>query len=77
MIDKDGHFITHLLINTAGILSPFSLSYDVNTHHLWVGSMINNNICVLKCLSPEDAMTDNHPGCPDMNLDSCTRTVTV
>lgn len=43
MIDKDGQFLFHLLIRPLGIFGPSSLSYDVNTHHLWVGSCFNNN----------------------------------
>nr|XP_034309357.1 uncharacterized protein LOC105347843 [Crassostrea gigas] len=37
---------------------PRSLSYDVNTHRLWVGSVDNNNVCVYRYITRQDALTD-------------------
>nr|XP_034309228.1 uncharacterized protein LOC105339862 isoform X2 [Crassostrea gigas] len=42
MLNKNGRFLTYLLIRPSGNLSPHSLSYNVNTHCLWVGSLFNN-----------------------------------
>lgn len=38
ILDKDGKFLSHLLIESQDINLPLSLSYDVNTQSLWVGS---------------------------------------
>ncbi|XP_061186286.1 uncharacterized protein LOC133194325 [Saccostrea echinata] len=45
MIYKDGYFLS--LIPTLVIDRPWSLSYDVKTHLLWVGSL-NDRICVYR-----------------------------
>uniref|UniRef100_A0A8W8M5U7 Uncharacterized protein n=1 Tax=Magallana gigas TaxID=29159 RepID=A0A8W8M5U7_MAGGI len=42
MLDKDGQFLSHLLTASQEMGGPWSLSYDVNTHRLWVGSGYNN-----------------------------------
>lgn len=51
MLDRDGHFLSHLLIRPPGILSPFSLSYDVSTDRLFVGSQYNNRVNVYRYIS--------------------------
>lgn len=51
MLDRDGHFLSHLLIRPPGILSPFSLSYDVSTDRLFVGSQYNNRVNVYSYIS--------------------------
>lgn len=38
ILDKDGQLLYHLLENLGPSLKSCSLSYDVNTHYLWVGS---------------------------------------
>lgn len=43
MLNKDGKFLSHLLALREQMDSPFSLSYDVNTNHLYVGSDSHNN----------------------------------
>lgn len=48
IIDIDGHF---LLTRPPGILTPLSLSYDVYSHHLWVGSQFNNFVGVYKYIT--------------------------
>lgn len=62
MLDKNGQFVSHLLIRPSGIFSPTSLSYDVKTHWLWVGSGINNTMCAYRYMSGQDilrGMTDS------------------
>uniref|UniRef100_A0A8W8M847 Uncharacterized protein n=1 Tax=Magallana gigas TaxID=29159 RepID=A0A8W8M847_MAGGI len=55
---------------------PWSLSYDVNTHRLWVGSgdnthrlwvgsRDNNKVCVYRYITRQDALTDEHRPRPD------------
>lgn len=59
MLDKNGNFLSHLLIRPSGIFTPRSLSYDVNTHRLWVGSKVNSSVCVYRYISRQDALTGN------------------
>ncbi|XP_052694086.1 uncharacterized protein LOC128172333 isoform X3 [Crassostrea angulata] len=58
MIDKDGQFLSHLLIRPFGIFEPCSLSYDANTHRLWVGSFQNSKVCVYKYITRKIALND-------------------
>nr|XP_034319909.1 uncharacterized protein LOC105330123 [Crassostrea gigas] len=60
MLDRDGQFLSHLLIRPSGIFSPYSLSYDVNTHRLWVGSRNNNTVVIYRYITGQDALTDEH-----------------
>lgn len=53
MIDKDGQFLSHLLIRPPGIFDPYSLKYDVNSDCLWIGSGINNNVSVYRYVNRE------------------------
>uniref|UniRef100_K1RFG2 B box-type domain-containing protein n=1 Tax=Magallana gigas TaxID=29159 RepID=K1RFG2_MAGGI len=57
MIDRNGQFLSHLLIRPSGVFSPHSLSYDVNTHRLWVGSFCNNKVLVYRYINRHDALT--------------------
>ncbi|XP_065929646.1 uncharacterized protein [Magallana gigas] len=57
MLDKDGQFLSHLLTKSQEMGEPRSLSYDVNTHRLWVGSY-NNKVCVYRYITRQDALTD-------------------
>ncbi|XP_065929574.1 uncharacterized protein [Magallana gigas] len=57
MLDKDGQFLSHLLTASQRMGGPYSLSYDVNTHRLWVGSW-NNKVCVYRYITRQDALTD-------------------
>lgn len=43
MLNKDGKFLSYLLALTEKMDSPYSLSYDVNTDRLYVGSDSHNN----------------------------------
>uniref|UniRef100_K1Q1E5 Tripartite motif-containing protein 3 n=1 Tax=Magallana gigas TaxID=29159 RepID=K1Q1E5_MAGGI len=65
MLDRDGQFLSHLLIRPSGIFSPWSLSYDVITHRLWVGSGNNNTVVIYRYITRQDALTDEHTPCPD------------
>uniref|UniRef100_K1P1D1 Tripartite motif-containing protein 3 n=1 Tax=Magallana gigas TaxID=29159 RepID=K1P1D1_MAGGI len=58
MLDKDGQFLSHLLTKSQELGVPCSLSYDVNTHRLWVGSNYNNKVCVYRYITRQDALTD-------------------
>uniref|UniRef100_K1QHB9 Uncharacterized protein n=1 Tax=Magallana gigas TaxID=29159 RepID=K1QHB9_MAGGI len=58
MLDKDGQFLSHLLTESQEMRVPWSLSYDVNTHRLWVGSDDNNKVCVYRYITRQDALTD-------------------
>ncbi|XP_052696100.1 uncharacterized protein LOC128174628 [Crassostrea angulata] len=58
MLDCDGQFLSHLLIRPSGIFSPRSLSYDVNTHRLWVGSERNNKVCVFRYITRKHTLAD-------------------
>nr|XP_034309445.1 uncharacterized protein LOC117683739 [Crassostrea gigas] len=37
---------------------PWGLSYDVNTHRLWVGSLVNRKVCVYRYITRKDVLTD-------------------
>nr|XP_034320698.1 uncharacterized protein LOC105327476 isoform X5 [Crassostrea gigas]XP_034320699.1 uncharacterized protein LOC105327476 isoform X5 [Crassostrea gigas] len=62
MINKDGQFLSHLLTESQEMGYPWGLSYDVNTHRLWVGSvsLFNNKVCVYRYITRQDALTDEH-----------------
>ncbi|XP_052692431.1 uncharacterized protein LOC128170710 [Crassostrea angulata] len=65
MINKDGQFLSHLLTTSQEMGRPLGLSYDVNTHRLWVGSWFNNKVCVYRYITRQDALTDQHTPRPD------------
>eukprot|EP00105_Crassostrea_gigas_P007244 XP_011421427.2 PREDICTED: uncharacterized protein LOC105324072 [Crassostrea gigas] len=67
MINKDGRFLSHLLTKSQEMGKPWSLSYDVNTHRLWVGSgsWDNKKVCVYRYITRQDALTDEHTPRPD------------
>ncbi|XP_052692433.1 uncharacterized protein LOC128170711 isoform X2 [Crassostrea angulata] len=65
MINKDGQFLSRLLTKSQEMGLPYSLSYDVNTHRLWVGSWNNNKVCVYRYITRQDALTDEHRPRPD------------
>eukprot|EP00105_Crassostrea_gigas_P038719 XP_019922867.1 PREDICTED: uncharacterized protein LOC105328450 [Crassostrea gigas] len=66
MLDRDGQFLSHLLIRPSGIFYPRSLSYDVNTHRLWVGSWYNNTVVIYRYITRQDALTDLNPATADV-----------
>ncbi|XP_062592783.1 uncharacterized protein LOC134254257 [Saccostrea cucullata] len=48
MIDKDGHFLSLILTPQQGINRPVSLFYEDKTNLLWVGSLLNNTVCLYR-----------------------------
>lgn len=56
LIDKNGMFLSHLLIRPPGVFIPHSLSYDMKTHHLWVGSQEKNKVFVYKYISQRNLL---------------------
>uniref|UniRef100_K1Q2B4 Tripartite motif-containing protein 2 n=1 Tax=Magallana gigas TaxID=29159 RepID=K1Q2B4_MAGGI len=54
MLNKDGQFLSYLLIRPPGTFRPCSLSYDINTHRLWVGSYNNKKVCVYRYVTRLD-----------------------
>ncbi|XP_052683131.1 uncharacterized protein LOC128163541 [Crassostrea angulata] len=65
ILDKDGQFLSHLLTKSQEMGDPYSLSYDVNTHRLWVGSQYKNKVCVYRYITRQDDLTDEHRPRPD------------
>nr|XP_034309442.1 uncharacterized protein LOC117683735 [Crassostrea gigas] len=67
MLDKDGQFLSHLLTKSQEMGRPWSLSYDVNTHRLWVGSEDKNKVFVYRYITRQDALTvvDEHTPRPN------------
>lgn len=59
MIDKDGQFLSHLLTELQEIGEPRSLSYDVKTHLLWVGSG-DKKVRVYRYITNQDAPTGKY-----------------
>lgn len=58
MLDKDGNNLSHLLIRLEVMFKPYNLSYDANTHRLWVGSQYDNNkVCVYRYVTRQDTIT--------------------
>nr|XP_034308033.1 uncharacterized protein LOC105321474 isoform X2 [Crassostrea gigas] len=57
MLDRDGQFLAHLLIRPSGIFTPWSLSYDIKTHRLWVGSDDNSTVVIYRYITRQDAET--------------------
>lgn len=56
MMDKNGMFLSHLLIRPPGVFIPHSLSYDMKTHHLWVGSHEKNKVFVYRYISRRNVL---------------------
>lgn len=56
MIDKDGTFMYFLLTGSDGILEPWGLGYDINSHLLWVGSYNNNMVNVHRYINRRDIL---------------------
>uniref|UniRef100_A0A8W8LNG2 Tripartite motif-containing protein 3 n=1 Tax=Magallana gigas TaxID=29159 RepID=A0A8W8LNG2_MAGGI len=70
MLNKDGQFLSHLLTKSQEMGRPWSLSYDVNTHRLWVGSYNNNKVCVYSYIDTQDALTDEYTHSTDEDTHS-------
>uniref|UniRef100_K1QSH4 Tripartite motif-containing protein 3 n=1 Tax=Magallana gigas TaxID=29159 RepID=K1QSH4_MAGGI len=57
IIDKNGQFLSYLLTKSEEIDEPRSLCYDINTHHLWVGSDNSNKLFVYRYITQQDNKT--------------------
>lgn len=57
MLDKDGRFLSLLQTISQEMNNPRSLSYDVNTHCIWVGSQNENKLCVYRHLTHQNDQT--------------------
>uniref|UniRef100_K1Q322 Tripartite motif-containing protein 2 n=1 Tax=Magallana gigas TaxID=29159 RepID=K1Q322_MAGGI len=66
ILDRDGQFLSHLLIRPSGIFIPHGLGYDFNTHRLWVGSSFKNMIVIYRYITRQDALTDLNPATADV-----------
>lgn len=53
MLDRDGRFLSYLLIRPSGIFSPVSLGYDAITHRLLVGSSVDYKVCIYRYITRE------------------------
>nr|XP_034308132.1 uncharacterized protein LOC117683208 [Crassostrea gigas] len=73
MLDRNGQFLSHLLIRPSGIFSPYGLSYDVNTHHLYVGSEYNNKLYVYRYIHQQEPLTDEFTHFPDGDVMSSSK----
>ncbi|XP_052682719.1 uncharacterized protein LOC128163216 [Crassostrea angulata] len=58
MLHMDGQFLSHLLTRSQEMGKPRSLSYDIKSHRLWVGSWDNNKVCVYRYITRQDTLTD-------------------
>nr|XP_022287633.1 uncharacterized protein LOC111100242 [Crassostrea virginica]XP_022287634.1 uncharacterized protein LOC111100242 [Crassostrea virginica]XP_022287635.1 uncharacterized protein LOC111100242 [Crassostrea virginica] len=61
MLDRDGQFLSYVLITrqTPGMdYVPLSLSYDVTTHAVWVGSFDNNTMSMCQYINRHLHLTD-------------------
>uniref|UniRef100_K1PKJ2 Tripartite motif-containing protein 3 n=1 Tax=Magallana gigas TaxID=29159 RepID=K1PKJ2_MAGGI len=67
ILDSDGQFLSQLLTKSQEMGEPWGLNYDANTQCLWVGSGVNNTLCVYMYTSRKDALTDEHTPGPDGN----------
>lgn len=54
LINKDGQFIVHLL-RAYNMFTPWSLSYDVNTHAIWVGSSDTNMLFIWRYIARKNS----------------------
>lgn len=65
IIEKNGQFLSHLKISQSDLFRPWSLSYDINTHLLWIISFLGGKVCVYRYMDRQDALTNDVPLFPD------------
>ncbi|XP_062569563.1 uncharacterized protein LOC134231598 [Saccostrea cucullata] len=63
MLDSDGHYLTEIQTRQHGIDRPQGLSYDEDTHTLWVGSYWDNRVNLYRVVD-----TDSLTGVPLENI---------
>lgn len=56
MLDRDGQFLSYILIRLLENFTPIGLNYDANTEHLWIGSQ-GNTLYVFRYITNQDALT--------------------
>lgn len=54
IIDKNGNFISYLVIDEQKLIKPRSLCYDTNNHLLWVGSWTNVRMLGYRFINRQD-----------------------
>ncbi|XP_062569597.1 uncharacterized protein LOC134231629 [Saccostrea cucullata] len=72
MLDSEGHYLTEILISQHGIGGPHGLSYDEDTHLLWVGTDWENTVHLYRVVDTdsltglplEDIECSKHPRIP-------------
>lgn len=57
IIDKDGQFLSNVLIRPPGIFIPVSIGYDDITHRLWVGSKVNQRVGIYRYIARRNTVT--------------------
>lgn len=58
MLDKDGQFLSHLMMMPLFVFNPHCLCYDMKTHRLWVGSSDSKSkVIVSRYITHQDAKT--------------------
>nr|XP_022302772.1 uncharacterized protein LOC111110501 [Crassostrea virginica]XP_022302846.1 uncharacterized protein LOC111110501 [Crassostrea virginica]XP_022302925.1 uncharacterized protein LOC111110501 [Crassostrea virginica]XP_022303000.1 uncharacterized protein LOC111110501 [Crassostrea virginica]XP_022303071.1 uncharacterized protein LOC111110501 [Crassostrea virginica] len=69
MLDRDGQFLSYVLTRqTPGMdYRPWSLSYDVTTHAVWVGSRGNNTMSVCRHINRHLHLTDHREHNSDLD----------
>lgn len=58
MLSKNGNFLSFLLTASQELGDPCSLSYDIKTRCLWVGSRDGKKICVYSYITKQDSLTE-------------------
>lgn len=59
MINKDGRFLLYLLY-AGNFFTPWSLSYDANSHVIWVGSSEKNILSVWRYIARKDSLLNGN-----------------
>eukprot|EP00105_Crassostrea_gigas_P021516 XP_011440676.1 PREDICTED: uncharacterized protein LOC105337584 [Crassostrea gigas] len=65
ILNKDGQFQSYLRTRVAGIVVCQSLSYDVNTHRLWVGCSRTSTMRVYRYIDQNGVKTNERTECLD------------
>nr|XP_022287940.1 uncharacterized protein LOC111100403 isoform X4 [Crassostrea virginica] len=73
MLDRDGQFLSYVLTRqTPGMdYTPWSLSYDVTTNAVWVGSDDNNTMSVCQYINRHLHLTGNEAQIKDVQEQQC------
>nr|XP_022288007.1 uncharacterized protein LOC111100420 [Crassostrea virginica] len=69
MLDRDGQFLSYVLTKQTPRMDyiPWSLSYDVTTHAVWVGSNNNNTMSVCRYINQHLHLADEKEHHSDLN----------